>query len=176
MLRDKGHMSFTIRYIICYKDFDIIFWWTWDSLDVSLLNLFQSHWLGKKYYKRGPEGNDIHKTNVPHMRISFRHEVTLILKRLIWFTFEWKCVHVNLDKLVSHGWQVKIIADMEGGDAVCLFWKSEISWRCRALMRTNFSKILLICIKLLCIWYPIPSRDLTKKLWWLPEGWLITNL
>ncbi|WOH13542.1 hypothetical protein DCAR_0833052 [Daucus carota subsp. sativus] len=34
----------------------------------------KSHWLGKKYYKRGPEGNDIHKTNVPHMRISFRHE------------------------------------------------------------------------------------------------------
>lgn len=34
----------------------------------------KSHWLGKKYFKRGPEGNDIHKTNVPHMRISFRHE------------------------------------------------------------------------------------------------------
>ncbi|KAK1381291.1 AMP deaminase [Heracleum sosnowskyi] len=34
----------------------------------------KSHWLGKKYFKQGPEGNDIHKTNVPHMRISFRHE------------------------------------------------------------------------------------------------------
>ncbi|XP_009590592.1 probable AMP deaminase [Nicotiana tomentosiformis] len=34
----------------------------------------KSHWLGGKYYKRGPQGNDIHKTNVPNMRISFRHE------------------------------------------------------------------------------------------------------
>jgi len=23
---------------------------------------------------RGPEGNDIHKTNVPNLRIAFRHE------------------------------------------------------------------------------------------------------
>lgn len=35
----------------------------------------KSHWLGKNYYKRGPEGNDIHKTNVPHMRVEFRHQV-----------------------------------------------------------------------------------------------------
>jgi AMP deaminase len=35
----------------------------------------QAHWVGKNYYKRGPEGNDIHKTNVPHMRVEFRHEV-----------------------------------------------------------------------------------------------------
>ncbi|XP_043724850.1 probable AMP deaminase isoform X2 [Telopea speciosissima] len=34
----------------------------------------KAHWLGSKYYKRGPEGNDIRKTNVPHMRISFRNE------------------------------------------------------------------------------------------------------
>ncbi|XP_075096642.1 AMP deaminase isoform X2 [Nicotiana tabacum] len=34
----------------------------------------KAHWLGCKYYKRGPQGNDIHKTNVPNMRISFRHE------------------------------------------------------------------------------------------------------
>ncbi|KAI3885559.1 hypothetical protein MKX03_009257, partial [Papaver bracteatum] len=32
------------------------------------------HWLGDEYFKRGPDGNDIHKTNVPHMRVSFRHE------------------------------------------------------------------------------------------------------
>lgn len=35
----------------------------------------KSHWVGRKYYIRGPEGNDIHKTNVPHMRVEFRHEV-----------------------------------------------------------------------------------------------------
>lgn len=33
----------------------------------------KAHWLGGKYYKRGPEGNDIQKTNVPEMRIAFRH-------------------------------------------------------------------------------------------------------
>lgn len=37
--------------------------------------LFQSHWIGKGYYKRGPDGNDIHKTNVPHIRVEFRDTV-----------------------------------------------------------------------------------------------------
>ncbi|PNY02353.1 AMP deaminase, partial [Trifolium pratense] len=32
------------------------------------------HWLGDKYFLRGSEGNDIHKTNVPSLRISFRYE------------------------------------------------------------------------------------------------------
>ncbi|GLT40015.1 hypothetical protein SLA2020_141750 [Shorea laevis] len=34
----------------------------------------KSHWLGNKCILRGPEGNDIHKTNVPNLRIAFRHE------------------------------------------------------------------------------------------------------
>ncbi|KAG8366285.1 hypothetical protein BUALT_Bualt17G0060500 [Buddleja alternifolia] len=34
----------------------------------------KSHWLGDKYFKRGPGGNDIHKSNVPDIRISFRQE------------------------------------------------------------------------------------------------------
>ncbi|KAL2543061.1 AMP deaminase [Abeliophyllum distichum] len=34
----------------------------------------KSHWLGDEYFKRGPEGNDIHKTNVPNVRIAFRHD------------------------------------------------------------------------------------------------------
>ncbi|KAL3006565.1 hypothetical protein AAZX31_08G285500 [Glycine max] len=34
----------------------------------------KSHWLGDKYLFRGSEGNDIHKTNVPNLRISFRYE------------------------------------------------------------------------------------------------------
>ncbi|KAL6496165.1 hypothetical protein OROGR_029423 [Orobanche gracilis] len=34
--------------------------------------LFKSHWIGKGYFKHGPDGNDIHKTNVPHIRLEFR--------------------------------------------------------------------------------------------------------
>uniref|UniRef100_N1R1U4 Uncharacterized protein n=1 Tax=Aegilops tauschii TaxID=37682 RepID=N1R1U4_AEGTA len=32
----------------------------------------KAHWIGKNYYKRGPSGNDIHRTNVPTIRIEFR--------------------------------------------------------------------------------------------------------
>ncbi|XP_071738478.1 probable AMP deaminase [Rutidosis leptorrhynchoides] len=32
----------------------------------------KSHWIGQEYYKKGPEGNDIHKTNVPYIRLEFR--------------------------------------------------------------------------------------------------------
>jgi len=35
----------------------------------------KSHWIGRNYYKSGPAGNDIHRTNVPHMRVEFRDEV-----------------------------------------------------------------------------------------------------
>ncbi|KAM7270847.1 hypothetical protein ACFE04_030061 [Oxalis oulophora] len=35
----------------------------------------KSHWIGKKYYKRGPDGNDIHRTNVPHIRLEFRDTI-----------------------------------------------------------------------------------------------------
>ncbi|KAK5804376.1 hypothetical protein PVK06_032025 [Gossypium arboreum] len=35
----------------------------------------KSHWIGKHYYKRGPGGNDIHKTNVPHIRLEFRDTI-----------------------------------------------------------------------------------------------------
>ncbi|KAF6170403.1 hypothetical protein GIB67_014333 [Kingdonia uniflora] len=35
----------------------------------------KSHWIGKTYYKRGPDGNDIHKTNVPHIRVEFRDAI-----------------------------------------------------------------------------------------------------
>ncbi|KAF3448165.1 hypothetical protein FNV43_RR08876 [Rhamnella rubrinervis] len=35
----------------------------------------KSHWIGKQYYKRGPDGNDIHKTNVPHIRLEFRETI-----------------------------------------------------------------------------------------------------
>ncbi|XP_028760924.1 AMP deaminase-like [Neltuma alba] len=35
----------------------------------------KSHWIGKEYYEKGPNGNDIHKTNVPHIRIEFRDTI-----------------------------------------------------------------------------------------------------
>ncbi|XP_072997218.1 probable AMP deaminase [Typha latifolia] len=35
----------------------------------------KSHWIGRNYYKRGPDGNDIHKTNVPHIRVEFRETI-----------------------------------------------------------------------------------------------------
>ncbi|KAF2299567.1 hypothetical protein GH714_038178 [Hevea brasiliensis] len=53
-----------------------------DLCEIARNSVYQSgfshvaklHWLGSKFFLRGPEGNDIHKTNVPHMRIAFRHE------------------------------------------------------------------------------------------------------
>ncbi|KAG4924275.1 hypothetical protein JHK87_049815 [Glycine soja] len=38
----------------------------------------KSHWLGDKYLLRGSEGIDIHKTNVPNLRISFRYELSFL--------------------------------------------------------------------------------------------------
>lgn len=34
----------------------------------------KSHFLGPNYLKEGPEGNDIRKTNVPQIRMAYRHE------------------------------------------------------------------------------------------------------
>lgn len=53
-----------------------------DLCEIARNSVYQSgfsdmaklHWLGNKCFKRGPEWNDIHKTNIPQMRISFRHE------------------------------------------------------------------------------------------------------
>lgn len=39
---------------------------------------WQLHWVGSTYYKQGPEGNDVHKTNVPNVRVEFRHEVRFL--------------------------------------------------------------------------------------------------
>ncbi|KAI4302658.1 hypothetical protein MLD38_038379 [Melastoma candidum] len=41
-------------------------------LQSGFSHALKSHWIGKEYYKRGPDGNDIHKTNVPHIRLEFR--------------------------------------------------------------------------------------------------------
>ncbi|XP_072166234.1 AMP deaminase 2-like [Diadema setosum] len=34
----------------------------------------KNHWLGPNYRKEGPAGNDISRTNVPDIRVAFRHE------------------------------------------------------------------------------------------------------
>lgn len=53
-----------------------------DLCEIARNSVYQSgfphaaklHWLGSEYFKKGGEGNNIHKTNVPNLRISFRHE------------------------------------------------------------------------------------------------------
>lgn len=44
-------------------------------LQSGFSHALKSHWIGQRYYTRGPEGNDIHKTNVPHIRVEFRHMI-----------------------------------------------------------------------------------------------------
>ncbi|CAG8532522.1 1343_t:CDS:2 [Racocetra fulgida] len=34
----------------------------------------KKHWLGKEWFMPGRRGNDIHKTNVPDIRMDFRYE------------------------------------------------------------------------------------------------------
>ncbi|KAK4745929.1 hypothetical protein SAY87_012241 [Trapa incisa] len=44
-------------------------------LQSGFSHAFKSHWIGKEYYKRGAVGNDIHRTNVPHIRLEFRDTI-----------------------------------------------------------------------------------------------------
>ncbi|XP_074568208.1 putative AMP deaminase isoform X2 [Curcuma longa] len=44
----------------------------------------KSHWIGKHYYKRGPDCNDIHRTNVPHIRLEFRDMIWREEMRLVY--------------------------------------------------------------------------------------------
>ena len=36
---------------------------------------FKAHFIGTRYYLPGPEGNDIHLTNVPSIRLRFRQDM-----------------------------------------------------------------------------------------------------
>eukprot|EP00271_Cylindrocystis_brebissonii_P004024 TRINITY_DN1537_c0_g1_i2.p1 TRINITY_DN1537_c0_g1~~TRINITY_DN1537_c0_g1_i2.p1 ORF type:complete len:137 (-),score=24.91 TRINITY_DN1537_c0_g1_i2:1820-2230(-) len=62
-----------------------------DLCEIARNSVYQSgfshpikcQWLGQQCFKRGPDGNDIHKSNVPHMRVEYRHEVWLEELRLI---------------------------------------------------------------------------------------------
>ena len=42
--------------------------------DLSLFWQVKRHWIGNNYKKEGPAGNDVHCTNVPDIRVAFRHE------------------------------------------------------------------------------------------------------
>ena len=58
--------------------------------------LFQSHWIGKEYYKRGPDGNDIPQgQNVPHIRVEFRYTV-----RTWFWTFSYWLIQTRSDELL----------------------------------------------------------------------------
>ena len=37
----------------------------------------KKHWIGQKWYLPGAAGNDIHKTNVPDIRLVYRHSTLL---------------------------------------------------------------------------------------------------
>lgn len=37
----------------------------------------KKHWIGKNWYKPGVAGNDMQKTNVPNIRVHFRHETLM---------------------------------------------------------------------------------------------------
>lgn len=52
--------------------------------------IYKSYWLGDNYYLPGILGNDIHKTNMPNIRVQYRYE-TLVDEHL----FILKCVMLN---------------------------------------------------------------------------------
>ena len=61
------------------------------SLFLSSIYLFcfsfqvKQYWLGHRYQEEGPGGNDITRTNVPNIRVAYRHE-TLVeeLKHILY--------------------------------------------------------------------------------------------
>lgn len=44
---------------------------------------FKLHWLGENYMKEGPKGNDVQLTNVPNIRLTYRHEILTTEKKLV---------------------------------------------------------------------------------------------
>lgn len=47
------------------------------SYSIQFCYQMKQYWLGPNYMKEGVAGNDITRTNVPDIRISFRHETLL---------------------------------------------------------------------------------------------------
>ncbi|KAG0535234.1 hypothetical protein BDA96_04G348600 [Sorghum bicolor] len=42
-----------------------------EILSTGFSRRLRCHQIGRNYYTRGPEGNDIHQTNIPHIRVDF---------------------------------------------------------------------------------------------------------
>lgn len=58
-------------------------------------------WLGKQYIYPGPNGNDIHKTNIPDLRISYRYQTLLEERHLV--------LHFDQPEIYSYpGWPKRI--------------------------------------------------------------------
>jgi len=43
----------------------------------------KKHWVAAEYWRPGPDGNDIHKTNVPNLRLRFRYDTYMDEMRLV---------------------------------------------------------------------------------------------
>lgn len=54
------------------------------------------HWLGPDWYKPGVEGNLIHKTNVPSMRVEYRH--TTLMEEVA-MVCSVSCLHLVLERV-----------------------------------------------------------------------------
>lgn len=52
---------------------DTLFDIRWKHHVIGCLQI-KMHWVCGNYWKPGPDGNDIHKTNVPNLRMRFRYD------------------------------------------------------------------------------------------------------
>jgi hypothetical protein len=67
-------------------------------------HIMKQHWLGKDYQVAGPAGNDIHKTNVPNIRMAYRYQ-TLMEERVMVLS-SLRNMHADLEKEKSDGFSV----------------------------------------------------------------------
>lgn len=93
---------------------------------ISSFHLLQAHWIGKNYYKRGPTGNDIHKTNVPHIRVQFRDLVRTNFLHFCWT----KNLNFHVPLLAALADQkIAWFSDLERWDASCIPKQCHLTWR-----------------------------------------------
>lgn len=71
-----------------------LFKWQAPKFVSNMIDIWQvkRHWIGDDYKKEGTAGNDVHKTNVPDIRVAFRHETlveelsTICTAARVWIT------------------------------------------------------------------------------------------
>ena len=61
---------------------------------------FKKHWIGANFETPGPDGNDINRTNVPNVRIAYRH-TTLMEERLMVLSSLREYLEVSDERLVD---------------------------------------------------------------------------